>query len=205
MHFMKEYFNSFDDIQFFSYIFINISRYEDSNAKRNTPLYQNFMLYKMIYFSSHKFAFSNLRFSPFYENFRQLREKYAFKLKIKYIMLISSLRWIWWCPYIWLFLKETTPLHTLHWTIQNILFAANPFHCFFAKSKWAGKKLVYWYNWYINTLTCVIGESQRIQQKVETKIFYDGALQRNNFSYYLHLNRIFSRPTSFLQKSSGKG
>ena len=33
------------------------------------------MLYKMIYFSSHKFAFSNLRFSQFYEHFRQLREK----------------------------------------------------------------------------------------------------------------------------------
>ena len=41
-HFMKEYFNSFDDIQFFSYIFINISRYVDSNAKRNTPLYSEF-------------------------------------------------------------------------------------------------------------------------------------------------------------------
>ena len=52
---------------------------------------QNFMLYKMIYFSTHKFAFSNLRFSPFYEHFRQLREKYVLKLKIKYIMLISSL------------------------------------------------------------------------------------------------------------------
>ena len=52
---------------------------------------RNFMLYKMMYFSSHKFAFSNLRFSPFYEHFRQLREKYAMKSKIKYIMLISSL------------------------------------------------------------------------------------------------------------------
>ena len=49
------------------------------------------MFYKMIYFSSHKFTFSNLRFSSFYEHFRQLREKYAFKLKIKFIMLISSL------------------------------------------------------------------------------------------------------------------
>ena len=29
----------------------------------------------MIYFSSHKFAFSNLRFSPFYEHFRQLRDE----------------------------------------------------------------------------------------------------------------------------------
>ena len=64
----------------------------------------------MKYFSSHKFAFSNLLFLPFYEHFRQLREKYAFKLKIKYIMLISSLRRIWWCTYIWLFLKK--PLHS---------------------------------------------------------------------------------------------
>ena len=72
------------------------------------------MLYKMIYFSSHKFAFSNLRFSPFYEHFRQLREKYALKLEIKYIMLISSLSPIWWCPYIWLFLKK--PLDPLHST-----------------------------------------------------------------------------------------
>ena len=106
------------------------------------------MLYKMMYFSSHKFAFSNLRFSPFYEHFRQLREKYAFKLKIKYIMLISSLSPIWWCTYIWLFLKKTTPPtpHTppipLHWIIQNILLTPNPFHCFFAKSLWAGKKFI---------------------------------------------------------------
>ena len=68
------------------------------------------MLYKMIYFSSHKFAFSNLCFSQFYEHFRQLREKYAFKLKKKYIMLIGSLSPIWWCTYIRLFLKK--PLHS---------------------------------------------------------------------------------------------
>ena len=41
-HFMKEHFNSFDDIQFFSYIFINILGYVDSNAKQNTPLYSEF-------------------------------------------------------------------------------------------------------------------------------------------------------------------
>ena len=29
--------------------------------------------------------------------------------------------------------KHTTPLHTLHLTIQNILLAVNPFHCFFAR------------------------------------------------------------------------
>ena len=40
------------------------------------------------------------------------------------------------------FSKKTTPLHALHLPIQNILFAVNPFHCFFAKSLWAGKKLV---------------------------------------------------------------
>ena len=47
---MKEYFNSFDDIQFFSYIFINISRYEDSNAIRNTPLYSEFYALRDIFF-----------------------------------------------------------------------------------------------------------------------------------------------------------
>ena len=95
----------------------------------------------MTYFSIHKFAFSNLRFSPFYEHFRQLREKYAIKWKIKHIMLISSLRRIWWCTFIWLFLKKTTPPTPLHSPIQNILLTPNPFHCFFAKSLWAGKKL----------------------------------------------------------------
>ena len=90
-HFMKKYFNSFNDIQFFP-TFSSISR--DMKIVTLNEIYryiQNFMLYKMIYFSSYKFAFSNLRFSQFYEHFRQLREKYAFKLKIKYIMLISSL------------------------------------------------------------------------------------------------------------------
>ena len=36
---------------------------------------------------------------------------------------------------------HSTPLHALHLPIQNILLAVNPFHCFFAKSLWAGKKL----------------------------------------------------------------
>ena len=90
-HFMKEYFNSFDDIQFF-HTFSSISRDMKIVTLSEIHRYiQNFMLYKMIYFLSHKFAFSNLRFSSFYEHFRKLREKYAFKLKIKYIILISSL------------------------------------------------------------------------------------------------------------------
>ena len=84
MHLLKEHFNSFDDIQFFPYIFINIPRYIYIVTLKEIHRYiQNFILYKMVYFSSHKFAFSNLRFSQFYEHFRQLREKYAFKLKNK--------------------------------------------------------------------------------------------------------------------------
>ena len=121
---MKEYFNSFDDIQFF-HTFSSISRDMKIVTLNEIHRYiQNFMLYKMIYFSSHKFAFLDLRFSPFYEHFRQLREKYAMKSKIKYIMLISSLRRIWWCTYIWLFLKKTTPLHStpLHSTHSTELF-----------------------------------------------------------------------------------
>ena len=38
------------------------------------------------------------------------------------------------------FSKKTTPFHPLHSPIQNILLTPNPFHCFFAKSLWAGKK-----------------------------------------------------------------
>ena len=89
---MKEYFNSFDDVKFF-HTFSSISRDMKIVTLNEIHRYiQNLMLYKMIYFSSHTFAFSTFRFSPFYEHFRQLGEKYAFKLKIKYIMLISSLR-----------------------------------------------------------------------------------------------------------------
>ena len=139
MHFMKEYFNSFDDIPFF-HTFSSISRDMKIVTLNEIHRYiQNFMLYKMIYFSSHKFAFSNLRFSPFYEHFRQLREKHAFKLKIKYIMLISSLRRIWWCAYIWLFLKKplhSTPLHSTHSTeLFKIFFSLLTLStAFFAKS-----------------------------------------------------------------------
>ena len=80
--FMKVYFNSFDDIQFF-HTFSSISRDMYIVTLSEIHRYnQNLMLYKMIYFSSHKFAFLNFRFSPFYEHFRQLREKYAYKLKI---------------------------------------------------------------------------------------------------------------------------
>ena len=51
-HFMKEYFNSFDDIQFF-HAFSSISRdMKIVTLNEIHRLIQNFMLYKMIYFSS---------------------------------------------------------------------------------------------------------------------------------------------------------
>ena len=40
------------------------------------------------------------------------------------------------------FSKKNTSLHTLHSTIQNILFAVNPFHCFFCK-KLVGREKIY--------------------------------------------------------------
>ena len=133
-HFMKEYFNSCDDIQFF-HTFSSISQNMKIVMLSKIHHYiQNFMLYKVIYFSSHKFMFSNICFLPFYEHFRQLRKKFAFKLKIKYIMLISSLSLIWWCTYIWLFLKK--PLYTLHSTyLFKIFFLLLTLStAFFAKS-----------------------------------------------------------------------
>ena len=49
-HFMKEYFNSFDDIQFF-HTFSSISRDMKIVTLSEIHRYiQNFMLYKMIYF-----------------------------------------------------------------------------------------------------------------------------------------------------------
>ena len=99
------------------------------------------MLYKMIYFLSHKFAFSNLRFSPFYEHFRQLREKYAFKLKRNKVHHDV---------HTYLLKKPLHPLHvcTLHLPIQNIFLAVNPFHCFLQKVGGPGKK----YFEYIHTV-----------------------------------------------------
>ena len=84
MWFMKEY-NSFDDIQFFSFhTFSSICRDIFIVTLNKIHRYTwNFMRHKMIYFLSHKFTSKNLCFSPFYEHFRQLREKYAFKLLIK--------------------------------------------------------------------------------------------------------------------------
>ena len=114
MHFMKEYFNSFDDIQFFSYIFINISRYEDSNAKRNTPLYSEFYaLQDDIFFKPQIRVFK----SPFFAILRTFssitREIWVqIKNKVHHVnQLIEADLMM--CIHM-TFLKKTTPLHTLH-------------------------------------------------------------------------------------------
>ena len=85
------------------------------------------MLYKMIYFSTRKFAFSNPRFSPFHEHFRQLLEKYAFKLKIKFTMLMSSKELDLMMNTYMPFSKKnhsthSIPLHALHSTHSTYLF-----------------------------------------------------------------------------------
>ena len=66
---MKEYFNSLDDIQFF-HTFSSISRDMKIVTLNEIHRYiQNFMLYKMIYFSSHKFAFSIRHFTNIFVNY----------------------------------------------------------------------------------------------------------------------------------------
>ena len=82
-HFMKEYFNSFDDIQFF-HIFWSISRDISIVTLNEIHRYiQNFMLYKMIYFSSHKFAFSNLRFFAILRKFSSMTQEIYVQIKNK--------------------------------------------------------------------------------------------------------------------------
>ena len=104
------------------------------------------MFYKMIYFSSHKFAFLNLRFLTFLRTFSSITRKICVQTKNK-VHHVNQLIEPDLMMYIHItFSKKTTPptphtpLTLLHWTIQNILLAPNPFHCFFAKSLWAGKK-----------------------------------------------------------------
>ena len=122
---MKEYFNSFDDIQFF-HTFSSLSRDMKIVTLNEIHRYiQNFILYKMIYFSSHKFAFSNLRFSPFNEHFRQLREKYPFKLKDKVHHVNQLIEAdLMMCIHMTFSIKKTTPLHStpLHSTHSTELF-----------------------------------------------------------------------------------
>ena len=127
-HFMKEYFNSFDDIQFF-HTFSSISQDMKIVTLNEIHRYiQNFMLYKMIYFSSHKFAFSNLRFSPFYEHFCQLREKYAMKSKNK-VHHVNQLIEADLMMYIHMtFSKKNTPLHSTPPPLHSTPLHSTPLH-----------------------------------------------------------------------------
>ena len=80
---MKEYFNSFDDIQFF-HTLSSISR--DIQIVTRNKIHrwiQNFMLYKIIYFSSHQFAFSNLRFCAILRTFSSITRKICVQIKNK--------------------------------------------------------------------------------------------------------------------------
>ena len=111
---MKEYFNSFDDIQFFSYIFINISRYEDSNAKRNTPLYSEFYaLQDDIFFKLQIRVFK----SPFFailQTFSSITREIWVQIKNKVHHVNQLIEAdLMMCIHM-TFLKKTTPLHTLH-------------------------------------------------------------------------------------------
>ena len=105
---MKEYFNLFDDIQFF-HTFSSISRDMKIVTLNEIHRYtQNFMLNKMIYFSSHKFAFSNLRFSPFSSITREICVQ--IKNKVHHVNQLIEADLI---MYIHMtFSKKNTPLHS---------------------------------------------------------------------------------------------
>ena len=113
---MKEYFNSFDDIQFY-HRFSSISRDMKIVTLNEIHRYiQNFMLYKMINFSSHKFAFSNLRLSPFYEHFRSITREICVQIKNK-VHHVNQFIEADLMMYIHItFSKKTTPLHSTHST-----------------------------------------------------------------------------------------
>ena len=124
MHFMKEYFNSFDDIQFF-HTFSSISRDMKIVTLNEIHRYiQNLCSTRWYIFRAINSRFQIYVFRHFTNIFRQLREKYAFKLKIKYIMLISSLRRNLMMCINMTFSKKTTPLHSspLHSTHSTELF-----------------------------------------------------------------------------------
>ena len=80
---MKEYFNSFDDIQFF-HTFSSISR--DMKIVTLNKIHRyipNFMLYKMIYFSSHKFAFFKSPFFAILRTFSSITREIWVQIKNK--------------------------------------------------------------------------------------------------------------------------
>ena len=116
---MKEHFNSFDDIQFFN-TFSSISRDMKIVTLKEIHRYiQNFMLYKMIYFSSHKFEFSNLRFFAILRTFSSITREICVQIKNK-VHHVNQLIEPDLMMYIHMaFSKKTTPptpLHPLHST-----------------------------------------------------------------------------------------
>ena len=81
---------------------------------------QNFMLYKMIYFSSHKFAFSNLRFFAILRTFSSITREICvqFKNKVHHVNQLKELDLM---MYIHMhFSKKATPLHPLHSTHSTL-------------------------------------------------------------------------------------
>ena len=111
-HFMKKYFNSYDDIQFF-HTFSSISRDMKIVTLNKIHRYiQNFMLYKMIYFSSHKSAFSNLRFSPFSSITREICVQ--IKIKVYHVNQLIEADLMMYIHKTFSKKNNSTPLHTLH-------------------------------------------------------------------------------------------
>ena len=94
-------------------MFINISRYEDSNAKRNTPLYSElYALQDGIFFEPYIRVFK----SPFFailRTFSSITRETCVQIrnKVHYVNQLIEADLI---MYIQLtFSKKTTPLHTL--------------------------------------------------------------------------------------------
>ena len=114
-NFMKEQLLSSDDIPFFSYVF---------------------------YFLSHKFAFPNLHFLPFYEHFRQLREKYTMiKNKVHHVnQLIEPdlMMYIYIYNFYQNFPRDSTPLHSTE--LFKIFFSSIYISSTTQNEKYEGKK-----------------------------------------------------------------
>ena len=128
------------------------------------------MLCKMIYFSSHKFAFLKSPFFVILRTFSSITRKICVQIKNK-VHHVNQLKEPDPMMYTHMpFSKKkplhstplhSTPLHLLHSThslhstprthsthsthstylLKIFFLPVNPFHCFFAKSLWTGKKL----------------------------------------------------------------
>ena len=90
-------------------------------------------VYKMTYFSSHQFAFSNLHFCAILRTFSSITREICVQIEKNKVHHVNQLIE----PDLMIYIYMTFPkktLRPLHLPIQNILLAVNPFHCFFAKS-----------------------------------------------------------------------